>query len=125
MYEVRESAGVKRVRTRNLVIGIVLVVTVAAATTVILYLQGSKDGVIGHAALATAVFSKRDIHKGQKLDPLIEKGVIIDITVPGEALVVGAVTDLRQLRGSTALVDIRRNEQISANDVEQVYEPTP
>jgi hypothetical protein len=113
------------VRTRNQVIGIVLVLTVAATTIVILYLQGSKDGVIDHAALATAMVSKRDIHKGQNLDPLIEKGVIIDIDVPVGALVVGAVTDLRQLRGSTALVDIRRNEQISANNVEQLDEPTP
>jgi hypothetical protein len=112
-------------RSRNLVIGIVLVVTVATATIVILYVQGSKGGVIDHAALATAFVSKRDIHRGQELDPLIEQGVIIDLDVPARALVVGAVTDLRQLRGSTAFVDIRRNEQISANDVGQLDDPTP
>jgi hypothetical protein len=37
--------------------------------------------------------------------------------------VVGALTDIHQLRGSTALVDIRRREQISINNVQQLDGP--
>ena len=110
-------------RTRNLVIGIVLLVATAAATIVILYLQGSKPGVIDHADLATVFISKRDIHMNQSLDPLIEDGVIIEIHVPRAALVVGALTDIRQLRGSTAMSLIRKHEQISVNNVMHRDEP--
>jgi hypothetical protein len=112
-----------RERTRNLIIGSVLLVATASATVAILYSQGSRDGGTDEAALATVFFSKRDIHEGQELDPLIEDGIIIDIEVPRAALVVGALTDIHQLRGSTALVDIRRREQISINNVQQLDGP--
>jgi hypothetical protein len=111
------------VRKRNLVIAIGLVVAVAATTIVILYLQGSKGGVIDYADLATVFISKRDIHMNQSLDPLIEDGVILETTVPRTALVVGALTDIRQSRGSTAVSLIRKHEQISANNVVQLDKP--
>jgi hypothetical protein len=67
--------------------------------------------------------SERDIRVNQSLDPLIEDGVIIEIDVPRAALEVGALTDISQLRGSTAVSLIRKNEQISANNVMQHDEP--
>ena len=43
-----------------------------------------------------------------------------------DALIIdGATTGLDQLRGTTALVDIPSNHQISANHLEQRDEPTP
>lgn len=106
-------------RTRNVIIGaiVVVVVLIGAATILILYMQVSKDGVIDEAILATVVVSKREIQTSQALDPLIEDGVIVEIRVPRYALVVGALTDIRQLRGSTAVSLIRKHEQISASNL--------
>jgi len=101
-----------------------MVAAAAVAAIVILYLQGSKGGVIDEAVLATALVSKRDIQKNQALDPLTEDGVIIEIKVPRAALVVGALTDIRQLRGSTAISLIRKHEQILANNVVHLDKPT-
>jgi Flp pilus assembly protein CpaB len=115
------------VRKRSLVIG--LVATVAVVTAVILISQGSAgdDGVVDavdHTG-AKVLASTRDIQAGQALDPLIEEDVFKQIVVPDDALTVGPVTDIDQLRGSTALVAIPRNHQISARYVEQLDEPTP
>lgn len=68
----------------------------------------------------------QDVQTGQELDPLIDEGVFSEIWVLDEdALIDGAITTLDQLRGTTALVDIPSNHQISANHLEQLDEPTP
>ena len=59
----------------------------------------------------------------QSLDPLIEDSVIVEIRVPRDALVVGALTEIRQLRGSTVVSLIRKHEQISASDLVTLDEP--
>ena len=73
--------------------------------------------------MATVFISKKDIHVNQSLDPLIEDSVIVEIRVPRDALVVGALTEIRQLRGSTVVSLIRRHEQISASDLVTLDEP--
>lgn len=57
----------------------------------------------------------------------MDEGVFSEIWVLDEdALIIdGAITGLDQLRGTTALVDIPSNHQISANHLEQRDEPTP
>ena len=101
-----------------------LVVIVAAAAALILLTQGSGGVKVSDygSGLPTVLISSIDISKGQALDPLIEEGVFSEFQVPHDALIDGAVTDLDQLRGMTALSDIPRDHQISANHVEPLDE---
>ncbi len=63
-------------RTRNVIIGaIVLVVAMAAATSFLLSIQESK-GVDFDTAFVTVVVSTEDIPANQPLDPLVEEGTI-------------------------------------------------
>ena len=111
-------------RVRNLVIG--LGITVAVVTPVILISLGSNKSSDSAPPGGPVLVSNRDIQTGQELDPLIEQGVFSERWVLDEdALIDGAITHLDQLRGTTALVDIPSNHQISANYVEQLDEPTP
>ena len=102
-------------RRRNLVIAIGLVVAVAAAAVVILYLQGSKDGVIDRADLVTVIVSTEDIPANTRLEPLIEKGLFKEIWIPTYALVDGAIPNVDHLRGTVARLPILANEQISSS----------
>lgn len=110
-------------RKRNLVIAIGLVVAVAATTVVILYLQGSNDGVIDSADLTTVIISTEDIPKNTRLEPLIEKGLFREIQIPTYALVDGAIPNVDHLRGTVAHVNILANEQISSSQL--TSEDTP
>jgi hypothetical protein len=99
---------------------IVAVVLTAAATFVILDSRQRRKDLGDESWLATAVISQKDIPRNQALDPLIEDGVIIEIDVPRTALEVGAITDIRELRDSTAISDIGKHEQILASNVMQL-----
>jgi hypothetical protein len=59
-----------------------------------------------------------DIPAHASLDPLIDQGIFRAIKVPNDSLVSDAVTELPQLRGQTARIDIRANMQISLNALE-------
>jgi hypothetical protein len=109
------------IRTWNLVIGATVLV-VAAATTLLILNRRQPDPVPG-GELATVIVSKKAIPANQLLDPLIKKGVIVEIDVPRAALEDGALTDVDQLRGRTAISLIRRHEQISAANLAQVDAP--
>jgi len=58
------------------------------------------------------VVSNQDIPPGTALDPLIEANAFRIISVPMDAVVVGAVVSTDELRGQTALGTIYQNEQI-------------
>ena len=87
------------------------------ATILILTRQPADDS-IESSGLATVLVSRKDIHIDQALDPLIEDSVIVEIQVPRDVRMAGALTDFRELRGSIAVSLIRRHEQILANNVE-------
>jgi hypothetical protein len=107
---------------RILLIGLGVLV-VGGTTVLILYRQGLKDGPMDGHTLAKVLVSRRDIHVHEALDPLIEKGVIVKIYVPRDALVVGAVTHVHQLRGTTAVSLIPKESQISSDDIAQTDRP--
>lgn len=103
-------------RTRNVVIGaIVLVVATAAATSFLLGIRGSKsvDSVDVDTALVTVIVSREDIPANQPLDPLVEDGAFEERQIPADLLVAGVVTNLLQVEGSTTVTPILANEQIS------------
>lgn len=97
-------------RSRGLVVAIAVVLAVAAAAAVILYTQGVKEQVQDFDRVIVAT---QEIPANQRLDPLIEQGIFDEVQIPPEALIEGAVTDITQLQGATAVTTILANEQIS------------
>jgi Flp pilus assembly protein CpaB len=100
-------------RSRGLVVAIAVVLAVAAAAAVILYTQGVKEDAVKGGDLQTVIVANQEILPNQALDPLLERGdVFKQIRVPNDALVSGAVTDIRQLAHATTTSTILANEQI-------------
>jgi hypothetical protein len=102
------------VRTRNVIVGaIVLVVATAAATSaVVLNLRRPESGSIDGVALATVVVPTEDIPRNQPLDPLIAQGYFKEIEIPLTLVLDAAITDLRDLEGTTTVAVILQNEQM-------------
>jgi hypothetical protein len=103
---VEDRSKEREVRTRSLVFGITLVAAVVVATIVILNAPAEDP-------LVTVIASKEDIPARELLDPLIERNLFKEITVPTNLLVVGAVTDVDEMRGTITTVPILANEQVS------------
>src|SRR3990170_6077591 len=101
-------------RSRGLVVAIAVVLAVAAAAAVILYTQGVKQEAIVGGELRTVIVSTQEILANEPLDPLIAQDIFKQIRVPADALVAGAVTDIRQLANATTTSTILANEQIPA-----------
>ena len=99
-------------RSRGLVVAIAVVLAVAAAAAVILYTQGVKQEAEVGGNLQTVIVSTQDILANEPLDPLIDADIFKQIRVPNDALVSGAVTDIRQLANATTTSTILANEQI-------------
>jgi Flp pilus assembly protein CpaB len=102
-------------RSRGLVVAIAVVLAVAAAAAVILYTQGVKQEAIVGGELRTVIVSTQEILANEPLDPLIAQDIFKQIRVPADALVAGAVTDIRQLANATTTSTILANEQIPAS----------
>jgi pilus assembly protein CpaB len=100
-------------RSRGLVVAIAVVLAVAAAAAVVLYTQGVKEDATKGGELTTVIVATQEIPANQRLDTLIDQGVFTEIEVPSDALVAGAITDTRQLKGLTTVTPILANEQIS------------
>jgi Flp pilus assembly protein CpaB len=99
-------------RSRGLVVAIAVVLAVAAAAAVILYTQGVKENAEKGGSLQTVIVSTQQILANEPLDPLIAQDIFKQIRVPQDALVTGAVTDIRQLAKATTTSTILANEQI-------------
>ena len=72
-----------------------------------------------HVEWLTVTVSTEDIPANQLLDPLVEEGVFTEIQIPHDWFVEGAITDLRQLRGSITTTPILANEQITSARLKQ------
>jgi hypothetical protein len=102
------------VKTRNVVIGaIVLVVATTAATSFVLDLR-QPEGVSFDSEIVTVIVAKRDIPANEPLDPLIEDGVFKEFEIPVQFLVPGVITDVDQMRGQTTSMPILAREQVSS-----------
>ena len=99
-------------RSRGLVVAIAVVLAVAAAAAVILYTQGVKKDAEDGGALQTVIVSSIEIRANEALNPLVAQDVFKQIRVPQDALVAGAVTDIRQLEDATTTSTVLANEQI-------------
>ncbi len=98
--------------------GLALVLTVllavAAAAAVFLYVTNVKHNAATGGGTVTIVVSKQDIPANTDLDPLIARGVFETKSVPTDDLVQGAITDVFQLRGQRTAYPILAGEQIAA-----------
>jgi Flp pilus assembly protein CpaB len=99
-------------RSRGLVVAIAVVLAVAAAAAVILYTQGVKEDAEQGGSLQTVIVSSQEILANEPLNPLLTQDIFKQIRVPQDALVSGAVTDIRQLEDATTTSTILANEQI-------------
>ncbi|HET6791564.1 MAG TPA: hypothetical protein VFI35_08280 [Actinomycetota bacterium] len=95
-------------RTRNVIIGAIVLVVAAAATTFAILDRQQPEGV----QLVATMIPTEEIPANQLLDPLIEEGLFEEIIVPEEALLEGAVNDVRDLYGMKTTTVILANEQI-------------
>src|SRR5918992_3169632 len=98
-------------RSRGLVVAIAVVLAVAAAAAVILYTQGVKEDAVEGSGLTPVIVPTQDIRANVALDPLLAQDAFKQIRVPGDAVVAGAVKDVRQLEGQTTTAQIFANEQ--------------
>jgi pilus assembly protein CpaB len=99
-------------KSRGMVIVLAFLLAAGATGAVYLYVSGVKEQAKTGGELTTVIVSKADIAAGTDLDPLIEAGNFRESEVPTDTLVVGAVTQLSQLKGQTATAAILTGEQI-------------
>jgi pilus assembly protein CpaB len=113
-------------KTRGLAIALAVVLAGGATFAVFLYVQSIKDDNVPTAQqnMVTVVVPKQDLPAGTKLDGLISSGAFATETVPAEAVVPGAVTDLGQLQGRTTSTFILQGEQITTARLQGSRQPT-
>ena len=100
-------------RTNGTIIAVALLLAIVATFAIYSYLDGVETGSTGTAAgTVTALVAKEDIPSGTDLDELISSGGFETITVPEDALVPGAITDLSALKGQETREAILEGEQI-------------
>ncbi len=101
-------------KVRGLAIVLAMLLAVGATAAVYLYVQGVREDARAPAEMVKVVVSKQDIAAGTQLDNLISSGAFTTLSIPGEALVEGSVTELSQLKGQTTRFPILQGEQITA-----------
>jgi Flp pilus assembly protein CpaB len=101
-------------RSRGLVVAIAVVLAVLAAAGFIVYTNNLEKNVLTEKTTLVVV-SKQDIPANTPLAPLYDAGAFIQINVPNDAVVAGAVTDPAELRAETSAAPIFANEQIPAS----------
>ncbi|HXF71896.1 MAG TPA: Flp pilus assembly protein CpaB [Actinomycetota bacterium] len=99
-------------RSRGLVVVLALLLAAGATAAVFLYVRGVREEARTGGELVRVIVPTQDIPAGTELDPLIQQGAFRELEIPRDAVVVGAVTDLSQLRGQTATSAILAGEQI-------------
>jgi Flp pilus assembly protein CpaB len=110
-------------RSRGLVVAIAVVLAVAAAAAVVLYVQGVKEDAERGGDLVPVIVATQEIPANQRLDPLIDQGVFDEVQVPQDTVVSGAVQTVDDLRGQTTVTPILANEQISMSRLSGAEKP--
>ena len=93
---------------------VTVLLAVAAAAAVFLYVTNVKQSAETQGGTVTIVVAKEDIPASTDLDPLIAEGMFETRTVLRDDMVEGAVTDVYQLRGQRTAYPILAGEQIAA-----------
>jgi Flp pilus assembly protein CpaB len=110
-------------RSRGLVVAIAVVLAVAAAAAVVLYVQGVKRDAETGGQLVPVIVATQEIPANQRLDALVDQGLFDEIAINQDAVVEGAVQNIDDLRGQTTVTPILANEQISLSRLSGSEEP--
>jgi Flp pilus assembly protein CpaB len=105
-------------RSRGLVVAVALVLAALAAGAVILYTNGVKEEAVSGGELTTVIVATQEIPANTPLNPLIAGGGFKELSVPLDAVVDGAVTNLDELKGRTTTSPLLANEQISVANLD-------
>jgi pilus assembly protein CpaB len=100
-------------KVRGLAIAVAFLLAAGATGAVYLYVQGIQEDKTATPDTVSVIVSKKDIAAGTALDNLISSGAFSTLSIPTDALVQGAVTDVSQLEGQTTRFPILEGEQIS------------
>jgi len=93
---------------------VALVLATAATLGVFAYVNGVRhENQRSATQNVSVIVSKIDIQPNTPLDPLISADEFPTLSVPTDAVVTGAVTDVSQLRGQTAQLFIVAGEQVT------------
>jgi len=93
---------------------VALVLATAATLGVFAYVNGVRhENQKSATQNVSVIVSKIDIQPNTPLDPLISADDFTTLSVPTDAVVTGAVTDVSQLRGQTAQLFIVAGEQVT------------
>jgi Flp pilus assembly protein CpaB len=85
---------------------------VLAAVGVIVYTNSVKTNAVTGSDAAQVLVSNQDIPAGTPLNPLISQNAFQTITIPKDAVVTNAVTNVSELQDQTTASQIFQNEQI-------------
>jgi pilus assembly protein CpaB len=113
-------------KTRMLVVGVSLLLAIGATLAVFMYVQGVRTDAEKNplADTVNVIVPKEDIPAGTNLDLLVEEGLFTTVTIPTDAVVQGAVTDLTQIKGRTTSATILEGEQITTARLQGASERT-
>jgi pilus assembly protein CpaB len=112
-------------KSRSLVVAGALLLALLATAGVFLYVNNVRQAAETGGSLTAVLVPAADIPAGTELNPLIDNGAFVQIDVPTDALVQGAVTDVAELRDRTASVPILRGEQIALSRLSGTAEELP
>lgn len=99
-------------RSRGLVIAVAFLLAMSATLVVYLYMRGVEQRTTSGQMVAVVV-SSEDIPAGTQLDELVAEGLFSTVRVPEDAVVRGAVVDIKELHGRETSAPILAGEQIS------------
>src|SRR6266496_3800342 len=107
-------------KVRGFAVIVAVLLAVAATTAVYLYVQGVRHQAVKTTPSnsVTVIVPKEDIPAGTQMDKLIAGGGFITLSIPSNAVVAGAVTDLSQIKGKTTRYPILQGEQITSARLE-------
>jgi pilus assembly protein CpaB len=98
----------------NLALMVTVLLAVAAAGLVFLYVSNVKHSAQTGGGLISVIVSKQDIPANTSLDALVQNGTFTTKSIPKDDVVQTAVTDTYQLQGQTSAYPIVAGEQIPA-----------
>src|SRR5262245_14889742 len=105
-------------RRSSVAIVLTLLVALAAAGGVFLYVKNARDRSEQAQQTVKVLVSTTDIPAGVELNDLVDSGMFVDRDVPQEDLGRPAITDPYQLQGQRTAYPILAGEQISAARLE-------
>lgn len=104
-------------RTRGMVAIVAVLLAMAATAAVFMYLKGVREEARTGSGMVSVVVSKQDIPVGTDLSRMSTDD-FETVSVPRDALVSGAVTNVSQLKGRTTSAPILAGEQITSARLE-------